>query len=61
MIEFHSREFIEAIHAEQLRLHGGAPGLRDAALLESALARPLQKEAYGDPDICELAAPISSE
>jgi death-on-curing protein len=56
MIDFHSREFVEALHAEQLRLHGGAAGVRDEGMLESALARPLQKEAYGAPDICELAA-----
>ena len=56
MIEFHSREFVESLHAEQLRLHGGAPGVRDVGMLESALNRPLQKEAYGDPDLCELAA-----
>jgi len=56
MTEFHSREFIEAMHAEQLRLHGGAAGIRDEGMLESALARPLQKQAYGEPDLCELAA-----
>jgi death-on-curing protein len=56
MTDFHTREFIEALHVEQLRLHGGATGLRDEGMLESALARPLQKQAYGDPDLCELAA-----
>ncbi len=56
MTDFHSREFIEALHAEQLRLHGGATGIRDEGMLESALARPLQKEAHGTPDFCELAA-----
>ncbi len=56
MIEFHAREFVEALHAEQLRLHGGAAGIRDEGMLESALARPLQKQAYGEPDLCELAA-----
>ncbi|MFU0506680.1 type II toxin-antitoxin system death-on-curing family toxin [Pseudaminobacter sp. NGMCC 1.201702] len=56
MTDFHSRGFIEALHAEQLRLHGGAPGIRDEGLLESALARPLQKEAYGEPDLHDLAA-----
>ncbi|AIK43392.1 type II toxin-antitoxin system death-on-curing family toxin [Brucella anthropi] len=55
MIDFHSRAFIEALHQEQLRLHGGAAGIRDSGLLDSALARPLQKEAYGDPDIFDLA------
>ena len=56
MSEHHSREFAEALHAEQLRLHGGASGIRDEGMLESALHRPLQKEAYGEPDLCELAA-----
>jgi death-on-curing protein len=56
MTDFHTREFVEALHVEQLRLHGGATGLRDEGMLESALARPLQKQAYGDPDLCELAA-----
>lgn len=56
MTEFHSREFVEALHAEQLRLHGGAAGIRDEGILESALARPLQKKAYGEPDLVELAA-----
>lgn len=56
MTEFHAREFVEALHAEQLRLHGGAAGIRDEGMLESALARPLQKQTYGDPDLCELAA-----
>ncbi|MGN6450185.1 MAG: type II toxin-antitoxin system death-on-curing family toxin, partial [Brucella intermedia] len=56
MTDFHSRAFIEALHQEQLRLQGGAAGIRDSGLLDSALARPLQKEAYGDPDIFDLAA-----
>jgi death-on-curing protein len=56
MTEFHSREFVEALHAEQLRLHGGATGIRDIGMLESALHRPVQKEAYGEPDLPELAA-----
>lgn len=52
----HDREIIEALHAEQLELHGGAPGLRDEGMLESALNRPIQKIQYGDPDIFDLAA-----
>jgi death-on-curing protein len=56
MTEFLAREFVEAMHAEQLRLHGGAAGLRDEGMLESALARPMQKAAYGEPDLFELAA-----
>ena len=56
MTEFHSIDFILAMHSEQLRQHGGAAGVRDEGMLESALNRPLQKAAYGDPDLCELAA-----
>jgi death-on-curing protein len=56
MTEFLAREFVEAMHAEQHRLHGGAAGLRDEGMLESALARPLQKAAYERPDAFELAA-----
>lgn len=44
------------LHAESLAEHGGAPGLRDEGLLESALGRPLNLAAYGEPDIAELAA-----
>ncbi len=45
-----------AIHAEQLAEHGGSDGVRDIALLESALARPRNVAAYGEPDIAALAA-----
>jgi death-on-curing protein len=45
-----------AAHDRLLADHGGADGLRDASLLESALARPRQHYAYGSPDIIELAA-----
>lgn len=45
-----------AIHDEQLAEHGGSPGLRDEARLESALARPQHLLAYGDPDVADLAA-----
>jgi death on curing protein len=45
-----------AVHDEQLAEHGGASGVRDAGLLESAMARPQQLAAYGDPDAAELAA-----
>ena len=45
-----------AIHDEQLAEHGGALGVRDVGLLESALARPMNRTSYGEPDIAELAA-----
>ena len=54
--EFLHRRVVEALHAEQLQRHGGAYGLRDENLLESALARAENKAAYGDPTIEELAA-----
>jgi death-on-curing protein len=49
-------DLILDVHAEQLALFGGADGLRDRGLLESALARPLNKHAYGWEDLAELAA-----
>jgi death-on-curing protein len=44
------------VHAEQLALFGGADGVRDLGLLESALGRPLNKLAYGETDLAALAA-----
>jgi death on curing protein len=44
------------VHAEQLALFGGADGIRDLGLLESALARPINKFAYGESDLAALAA-----
>ncbi len=43
-------------HAEQLALFGGPDGVRDIGLLESALARPINKFAYGETDLSVLAA-----
>ncbi len=46
-----------AIHGRLLGLDGGAPGVRDMGLLESALARAKQLHAHGDkPDIMDMAA-----
>lgn len=45
-----------AIHDEQLAIHGGSPGLRDAGMLESALDRPRNKWAYESAELPELAA-----
>jgi len=50
-----SRQLVLAIHDEQLAEHGGALGLRDDGLLDSALARPLNRAGYGEPDVAELA------
>jgi death-on-curing protein len=55
--EWLSRIVIDAIHSDQLREHGGLPGVRDENLLESALARPRQKWHYeADTDVPMLAA-----
>ena len=43
-----SRVVVDAIHNDQLREHGGSPGIRDENVLESALARPQQKWHYAD-------------
>ncbi len=48
---------VELFHAESIADHGGMPGLRDEALLESALARPRNLHAYeGMTDVLTLAA-----
>ena len=52
-----SRALVEAFHFMQLAEHGGAHGLRDDGALESAIARPRNREAYGeDTDLADLAA-----
>ena len=51
-----SAESAKAIHLEQLAEHGGGEGVRDEGLLLSALARPVNLAAYGDPDGAALAA-----
>ena len=45
-----------AIHSRQLRRFGGAPGLRDRGMLESALERPVNKWRYEQAGLAELAA-----
>lgn len=50
------RAVVLAAHDEQLAEHGGPSGIRDDNMLESALARPQNLLAYGEPDIAELAA-----
>lgn len=51
------RVVVEAIHFDQVREHGGIPGLRDEDLLEAALARPRHKWTYKRrPDLASLAA-----
>lgn len=50
-----------AIHDRQVAEHGGASGVRDANLLESALARPQQTSVYAEPepDLADLAAALA--
>lgn len=49
-------DVLRAVHEEQLAEHGGVSGTRDEGLFESALARPQNLVAYGDPDAADLAA-----
>jgi len=51
-------DVVRAIHLRQLAEHGGAEGIRDAGLLDSALARPKNLWAYSDPkpDLAALGA-----
>lgn len=52
-----SRVVVDAIHSDQVREHGGLPGVRDEDVLESALARPQQKWHYAGPtDMAALGA-----
>ncbi|MDN3275006.1 type II toxin-antitoxin system death-on-curing family toxin [Frankia sp. RB7] len=51
-----TRQMIIAIHDEQLAIHGGASGLRDQGMLDSALDRPRNKWSYENADLTELAA-----
>jgi death-on-curing protein len=52
-----TRLIVDAIHADQLRQHGGLASVRDENALESALARPRQKWSYDDePDLAVCAA-----
>lgn len=50
------RQVLLLLHDESLSEHGGASGLRDEGLLDSALARPLNLALYEKPDIASLAA-----
>ncbi len=61
MIVWINKRLALAIHDRQLSEHGGGPGVRDEGLLDSALARPQQLFAYGDPppDIAALAASLA--
>jgi len=52
-----SKDALLVLHDRSIALHGGAPGVRDEGLLESALARPANRFHYeGVEDVCVLAA-----
>ncbi len=51
-----NKAVVIAVHEVQLAEHGGGAGVRDQNLLESALARPENLAAYGEPDAIDLAA-----
>ena len=55
-IEWLTLPIVLAIHDEQLAEHGGSAGVRDIALLESALNRPINKWNYESAELPELAA-----
>lgn len=61
MIIWIEKPLVLAIHDRQLAEHGGGSELRDGGLLDSALARPQQLHAYGDPapDLADLAASLA--
>ena len=50
------REVVFAAHEQSLARFGGAAGLRDEAMLDSALGRPPNLFAYGEPSLFDLAA-----
>jgi len=49
-------QVLRSVHDEQLAEHGGAAGVRDEGLFESAVMRPQQLAHYGSPDVADLAA-----
>ena len=51
-----SRQSIEIVHQQQLERFGGAAGIYDQTMLDSAIDRPQNKAAYGEPDVFDLAA-----
>ncbi len=61
MFTWLEKALVIAVHDRQLSEHGGSEGIRDESLLESALARPQQLFAYGDPmpDMAALAAALT--
>jgi death-on-curing protein len=56
MFSWINRRALLLLHGESLVVHGGAQGIRDQSLHESALARPENLALYGQPDIFDCAA-----
>ena len=56
MFRWVNRQALLLLHGESLVIHGGARGIRDTGLLESALMRPENLMAYGQPDVFDCAA-----
>ena len=50
------KQLLITLHDESLLLHGGASGIRDDGLLDSALNRAVNLALYSEPDFAELAA-----
>lgn len=50
------KDLVLSLHEELLADHGGAMGIRDEGLLDSALARPQNIYSYGKTDLFTLAA-----
>ena len=55
-VVFIHRQVIEVLHRLQIDAFGGIHGIRDESMLESAIARPINKAAYGEDDLIVLAA-----
>jgi death on curing protein len=52
-----TESMLMAIHARQIERYGGAHGILDENVVRAALARPIQRWAYGDQaDLADLAA-----
>ena len=49
-------EVVYVVHDRQISRHGGAPGVRDPGLVETACARPLNKAQYENVDVFDLSA-----
>jgi death-on-curing protein len=49
-------DLVKAIHAYQLKMFGGPPGIRDESALESALGHAQNRWAYEGADLATLAA-----